>query len=87
MIVNYIKNLWDELGNNKQFYGVNYILFNQDWFYKFWEYEFIDGNVFYYLYEIIEFLFFFFILSLMDWISGILVIENSNFWFFIDKLI
>src|SRR5690606_17307982 len=43
-IANHIKIPWDELGDKKQLYGVNHISFNQDWFYKFWEHVFNEGN-------------------------------------------
>ena len=86
-ISNNIKNPWDELGTdpNRQYFGVNHISLNQDWFYKFWEHEYSDGNLPHYLYKIKELSFSFFISNLMDWIGGTSVIENSNLWFPIDK--
>ncbi|WP_297099704.1 DUF6602 domain-containing protein [uncultured Draconibacterium sp.] len=88
-ISNNIKNPWDELEteSNRQYFGVNHISLNQDWFYKFWEHEHIDGNPPHYLYKIKELSFSFFISNLMDWIGGTSVIENSNLWFPIDKSI
>jgi hypothetical protein len=87
IISNHIKNPWDELGENKQLFGVNHISLNQNWFYKFWEQEFSDGNLPHYLYEIRELSFSFFISNLMDLISGTSVIENSNLWYPVDKSI
>lgn len=86
-IVNHIKNPWDGLGVNRQFYAVNHISLNQDWFYKFWLHEFSDGNLPHYIYKISELSFSFFISNLMDWISGTSVIENSNLWYPVDKSI
>lgn len=86
-IANHIKNPWDGLGINRQFYAVNHISLNQDWFYKFWIHEFSDGNLPHYLYKIDELSFSFFISNLMDWISGTSVIENSNLWYPVDKSI
>ncbi|MEY4281036.1 MAG: hypothetical protein RLZ39_448 [Bacteroidota bacterium] len=86
-IANHIYNNWNELGENKQLYGVNHISFNQDWFYKFWKKEFNTGKAPHYFYEITELSFSFFISNLIDWISGTSVIENSNLWFPVDKSI
>lgn len=86
-IANHIKNPWDELGENKQLYGVNHISLNQHWFYKFWEHEFEVQRNPHFLYKITELSFSFFISNLMDWINGASVIENSNLWFPIDKSI
>jgi hypothetical protein len=86
-IANAIKTPWDELGDNahRHKYGVNHISLNQNWFYKFWEHEYLAVNPSHYLYEIRELSFSFFISNLMDWISGTSVIENSNLWFPVDK--
>ncbi|WP_396188416.1 DUF6602 domain-containing protein [Flavobacterium sp.] len=86
-IKNQIKTSWDQLGKNRHLYNVNHISLNQNWFYKFWEHEFIDGKLPHYLYQINELSFSFFISNLMDSISGTSVIENSNLWFPIDKSI
>lgn len=76
---------WNELGNNKELFGVNHISLNQNWFYKFWENDFRRGQPPHCLYEIEELSFSFFISNLMDWISGNSVLENSDLWFPIDK--
>jgi hypothetical protein len=86
-ITNHIKNSWEELGEDCQFFNVNHISLNQNWFYKFWGHEFIDGAPPHYLYKINELSFSFFISNLIEWISGPSVIENSNLWFPIDKSI
>jgi len=86
-VANAIKNSWDEMDDNKHKYSVNHISLNQNWFYKFWEHEFLEENPPHYLYKINELSFSFFISNLMDWISGTSVIENSNLWFPVDKSI
>lgn len=76
-IANHIKTSWDELGekSNRIKYSVNHISFNQNWFYKLWEYEHNDGKLPHYLYEIPELSFSFFISNLMGWVSGNSVIK------------
>lgn len=86
-IANQIKKPFNKLGQNKHLYGVNHISLNQNWFYKFWEQEFKNGNMPHYLYEISELSFSFFISNLLDFISVTSVIENSNLWFPVDKSI
>lgn len=88
-IANAIKTPWDELESNahRHKFSVNHISLNQNWFYKFWKHEHIDGNPPHYLYEIQELSFSFFISNLMGWICGTSVIENSNLWFPVDKSI
>ncbi len=88
-VSNHIKTPWDELGENphRHKYTVNHISLNQNWFYKFWEHEHMEGRLPHYIYEISELSFSFFISNLMDWISGTSVIENSNLWFPVDKSI
>ena len=86
-IANAIKTPWNNLDINKHKYCVNHISLNQNWFYKFWEQEYNEGNHPHLLYEIRELSFSFFISNLMDWLSGTSVIENSNLWFPVDKSI
>jgi hypothetical protein len=88
-IVNAINTPWEKLVNNenKQNFAVNHISLNQDWFYKFWEHEYLDDRAPHYLYQVKELSFSFFISNLMDWISENSVIENSNLWFPVDKSI
>ncbi|MFK5878496.1 MAG: hypothetical protein QM478_03255 [Flavobacteriaceae bacterium] len=87
-ISNHIEEGWNEFKGktNRQKYCVNHISLNQDWFYKFWEYEYDNGQP-HFIYEIEELSFSFFISNLMDWVSGRSVIENSNLWFPVDKSI
>ncbi len=80
---------WEKLGNyqHKEKFAVNHMSLNQDWFYKFWIQEYSVSQDAHYLYKINELSFSFFISSLMDWISGKSLIENSNLWFPVDKSI
>lgn len=88
-IANAILNPWNELevDSYPHKYAVNHISLNQNWFYRFWEHEYIERRHPHYLYKINELSFSFFISNLMDWISGPSVIENSNLWFPVNKSI
>jgi hypothetical protein len=85
-IASQIKEPWDSLNDGSKLkYAVNHISLNQDWFYKFWEHEEVQGKLPHYIYEIRELSFSFFISNLMDWISGTSVLDNNHLWFPIDK--
>lgn len=88
-IASAINNPWAAMAmdEHRHSYVVNHISFNQNWFYKFWDHEYLSERDPHYLYEIRELSFSFFISNLMDWLSGSSVIENSGLWFPIDKSI